>query len=291
MSMKHILHDPAVILVAILLLLVCTFAATMAVPPVTNCTKMLLGAETKNEALTFLGVSMGGVLVALQALMSYRRAKAMEDTSSAHAKANENASLESAIKHLGNDSVSVRLAGVHELIHLAKNVKGLREPVLDILCSRIRQATRDQAYTRQHDKRPSEEIQSMLTLMFVKWGSDLFNESVAELQGSWLNGIELSDAWLCNAVLSEANLQSAQLMKANLESAELMNAHLEKANLSGATLRSVAAMGVELEGGYLVEADVREADMRCADLRGADFTKAKKTGWNIEGARTENVKW
>ena len=41
----------------------------------------------KNEILTFLGIGMGGVLLALQALMSYKRAKALEDTANAQAEA------------------------------------------------------------------------------------------------------------------------------------------------------------------------------------------------------------
>ena len=43
-------------------------------------TKRYLGLTEKNETLTFLGIGMGGLLVALQALMSYKRAKALEDT-------------------------------------------------------------------------------------------------------------------------------------------------------------------------------------------------------------------
>ena len=52
-----------------------------------------LGIETKSggkyEALKFLGIGMGGLLLALQALMSYRRATAMEDAANAQAKATE----------------------------------------------------------------------------------------------------------------------------------------------------------------------------------------------------------
>ena len=43
--------------------------------------------EPKFEALKFVGIGMGGVLVALQALMSYKRAKAMEKTAEAQADA------------------------------------------------------------------------------------------------------------------------------------------------------------------------------------------------------------
>lgn len=92
----------------------------------------LLDADERHSALRFLGVGLGGVLVALQALMSYKRAKAMATTAAAqaeaakaqakasehHATANENTErgqqidrLKIAIEHLGNPSASVRSGG------------------------------------------------------------------------------------------------------------------------------------------------------------------------------------
>ena len=115
-----------------------------------------LGLYTKNRILTFLGIGMGGVLLALQALMSYKRAKAMEDAATAQAnaakaqadatkeqaKANQNTEqgqrqerLKNAIEHLGHDKDSVRLGGAYELFHLAQDTEGLRQTVLDILCA------------------------------------------------------------------------------------------------------------------------------------------------------------
>ena len=116
----------------------------------------------KNEILTFLGIGMGGVLVALQALMSYIRAKAMEDTAKAQvkateeqAKANQNTEnglrqerLKNAIEHLGNDSDSVRLGGAYELFHLAQDNLELRQTVLDILCAHIRRTTGEEEYRK-----------------------------------------------------------------------------------------------------------------------------------------------
>ena len=40
-----------------------------------DCISKLVGLSEKNKVLTFLGVGMGGVLIALQALASHRRAK------------------------------------------------------------------------------------------------------------------------------------------------------------------------------------------------------------------------
>ena len=79
----------------------------------------LLGIENiedpKYESLKFLGISMGGILIALQALMSYRRAKAMEDTARSQADAVQRTEdgqrqdrLKNAIEHLGHESESVR---------------------------------------------------------------------------------------------------------------------------------------------------------------------------------------
>ena len=104
---------------------------------------------------------MGGVLVALQALMSYKRAKAMEQTAEAQAdaaKAQADAvskteqgqrqdRLKNAIEHLGHESDSVRLGGAYELFHLAEDTEDLRQTVLDILCAHIRRTTGESKYS------------------------------------------------------------------------------------------------------------------------------------------------
>ena len=131
--------------------------------------------QPKYEALKFLGISMGGILVALQALMSYKRAKAMEETAKAQADAVLKAEdglrqerLKNAIEHLGYDSDSVRMGGAYELFHLAEDNKDLRKTAFDILCAHIRQTTSEGEYQEKHKSKPSEEIQSLLTLLFVQ---------------------------------------------------------------------------------------------------------------------------
>ena len=117
------------------------------------------GDKQKSEILKFLGIGMGGILVALQALVSYKRAKAMEDTAGSQAKATEEQAkanentvqemwqerLKNAIEYLGSQSDSVRLSGAYELFHVAKDpkedAKELRQTVLDILCAHIRWTT------------------------------------------------------------------------------------------------------------------------------------------------------
>ena len=163
--------------------------------------KDLLGVQKKYEALKFLGIGMGGIVLVSQAFISYKRAKAMENAAKAQAKATEEQAeanvyteqgqrqerLKNAIEHLGHNSVSIRLGGAYELFHLAQDTEELRQTVLDILCAHIRQTTSDKKYQEDHKSKPSEEIQSLLTLLFVQ-EHDVFKGLHINLQGSWLNG-------------------------------------------------------------------------------------------------------
>ena len=109
----------------------------------------------KFRILEFVGVGMGGVLLAIGAAIANRRAVAMEDAAKAQAEAaaqqaaaNRGAEegrrqerLKNAIEHLGHESDSVRLGGAYELFHLARDTGELRQTAMDILCAHIRRTT------------------------------------------------------------------------------------------------------------------------------------------------------
>ena len=189
---------------------------------------------------------MGGVLVALQALMSYKRARALEDTaraqveaSNAQAIANRNVEqgqrqerMKNAIEHLGSASASVRLGGAYELFHLADDIPDFRQSVLDILCAHIRQVTGQTEYQEEFEESPSEEVQSVLTLLFVQ-ESPIFSGYGINLKRSWLRGADLSGAYL-----QRSDLQEVQLHRATLSGAQLQDANLYKARMQGAYLVS-----------------------------------------------------
>ncbi len=266
---KYVMEIFTIFLVVVLGLLFVGFVSVMFSETVEQRVGPLLGlSEQKNEILTFLGIGMGGMLIALQALMSYRRAKAMEDTANAQvkateeqAKANQNTEnglrqerLKNAIEHLGNDSDSVRLGGAYELFHLAQDTKkealqrmrssggaderfhlaqdtpDLRQTVLDILCAHIRRTTGEDEYRKTHQSKPSQEVQSLLTLLFVQ-DHNVFKGLHINLQESWLNGADLKEARLQNA-----NLTGVYLLRAYLSHAQLQRANLEWAQLQGVGL-------------------------------------------------------
>ena len=236
------------------------------------------GVETgtgKFRILEFIGVGMGGVLLAIGATIAHRRARAMEDAANAQAKAadaqakaatqqtvaNEGAEggrrqerLKNAIEHLGHKSDSVRLGGAYELFHLARDTEDLGQTATDILCAHIRQTTSDEGYQEKYKSKPSEEVQSLLTLLF-RQEHEVFTGRRIDLQESWLNG----------AMLDQARLQEANLSGAYLQGADLSEAYLQEANLIGA----------RLQGAYLREAQLQGANLLGAQLQGARLAGAQ----------------
>ena len=306
--MKYLFLVFQIVLIVLLILLVAIFVVVM----FSENPKWifdLLGVaekgEPKYEVLKFLGIGMGGILVALQALMSYKRAKAMEDTAQAQADAvlkteqgQRQDRLKNAIEHLGHESDSVRLGGAYELFHLAQDTEYLCQTVLDILCAHIRRTTDESEYRETHKSKPSEEIQSLLTLLFVQ-EHEVFKGCHINLQGSWLNGVNLKEARLKKAVLTEAHLQEAHLSRAHLQEAHLSRADLQmayliEARLQGAVLdvtnlRRALLREAQLQGAFLFFAQLQEALLRGAQLQGATLNTTNLQGATLDGAQLQGA--
>ena len=317
-------------LVGLLVVLVTLFSSVMFCETCKEWVGELLGLHTKNVTLKFLGIGMGGVLLALQALMSYKRAKALEDSANAQAeaakaqakateeqaKANQNTEqgqrqerLKNAIEHLGHDNASVRLGGAYELFHLAEDTaedkKDLRQTVLDILCAHIRRTTREGEYREKYKSKPSEEIQSLLTLLFVQ-EHEVFKGLNTNLQGSWLNGANLEFAYLeqadlTGAYLQRTNLVGAQLQETALQGADLRGAELQKTDPHLAELEKIDPQFAKLtrmrdldmanlQRTNLRGVDLRGVDLRRAELQTADLREVKAQGVNLQGARLQGTR-
>ena len=302
------------VLIVLLAILLVVFVGVIFFKSVEQCISDLIGLTAKNKILTFLGIGMGGILVALQALMSYRRAKAMEDTAKAQADAVSKTEdglrqerLKNAIEHLGHDKDSVRLGGAYELFHLAKDskedAKELRQTALDILCAHIRRTTSETIYRVAHKSKPSEEVQSMLRLLFVQ-EHEVFKGLRIELQGSWLNGADLQGArlekailtkvYLQGAMLTEARLQETKLHEARLQGADLRGAHLQKANLNKACLQRATLTEARLQKAMFKEAELKcatldEAHLQCAVLRGVHLQGAWLRRARLQGAKLDSA--
>ena len=282
-------------LIVLLVVLVIVFVGVLSFEYVETHTSKLLDLSSKNETLKFLGIGMGGVLIALQALMSYKRAKAMEKTAEAQADAVSKTEqgqrqdrLKNAIEHLGHEKESVRLGGAYELFHLAEDTEDLRQTVLDILCAHIRRTTGEDNYWETHKSKPSEEVQSLLTLLFVQ-EHEVFKGCHINLHGSYLNGADLFMACLKGAVLTETHLQGVSLNGASLQRASLTEAHLQGTSLIAASMQGARLDKAHLQGAHLMLARLQEASLEGAHLQGASLAEAFLQGASLTMAHLQGA--
>ena len=277
------------ILIVVLLALVVTFAMTAM--DISCFAYSLLGEERKFEVLKFLGLSMGGILLALQAVVSHKRARAMENAASAQAGATQQQAianrhsergqrqerLRTAIEHLGSQNMSIRLGARYELLGLAEDTEELRKVVLDKLCAYIRETTKDPQYRQSYQKVPSNEIQDLTRLLFIQ-NHETFKGLRIDLEGSWLNGVNLHQAKLTKVNLQNAVLQGAVLARAQMQGAFLAGAHLDGVIAESTILHGSLLLGTKLRG-----ANVKDAQMQGSILSGTDFDKASLSRTNFMG--------
>ena len=182
----------------------------------------------------------------------------------------------------------MRLGGAYELFHLAEDSKDLRKTALDMLCLHIRQTTGENEYQKKHNSKPSEEIQSLLTLLFVQ-EHEVFKDLQINLQGSWLKGADLRKARLQGAILTGAHLQEANLSRAYLQGADLEDAQLQGANLYEAHLQGADLSLAQLQEANLRSAQLQEANLFCAHPQGADLSLAQLQGANLFWTHLQGV--
>ena len=313
--LPYLLVFLGVVFVALLVL----FLLVMSCKPTERWVGRGLGLSGKNRILTFLGLGIGGILVVMQVVIARedvaalreavavqakaanvqakaakaqaKAAKAQAKAAEEQARANHNTEqghrqerLKNAVEHLGHVSDSVRLGGAYELIHLAIDTKNLRWTIWEMLCDHIRLTTSKKEYREKYKSKPSEEMQSLLNLLFVRHYA-IFKGMHIKLRESWLNGAEIIGARLHNADLREVRLQGARLAHAQFQGAYLYGAQLQgadlwKAHLQGAHLHGAHLQGATLYFAQLQGADLRNVQLQEADLRGAQFQGA--TLWNTQ---------
>ena len=196
--------------------------------------------------------------------------------------------LKNAIEHLGHDSDLIRLGGAYELFDLARDTEDLRRTALDMLCAYIRRATGESEYRKRYKDKPSEEIQSLLTMLFVQDHEFLENLYV-NLQGSWLNGAVLRGARLEKANLAQSHLQKANLCEARMQEVNLSGAHLQGTYLVDPYLQRADLSGAHLQGSVLLGAHLQGADLRRAHLQGVAFSRPYLQGANLRGVHLQGA--
>ena len=283
-----------------------------------------LGTKNKKETIEFIALGIGGVIAAIVAVAIYRRAEAQAKTAEAQTKTaaaqartaqaqmktvaaqvKNNELIEqghvderfrAAIKNLGHNAASVRIASFHQFCYLAKKHDDAEfsNNIFDILCAHLRNMTNNKTYKSTiGGKLPSEESQTLLDILF-KDRATLFVEFNADIRDVHLVGANLykadfSGARLWSANLSDTYLISANFLKTNLSYTKLLGANLLYANLSGAKLLDAELSGANLLYANLSDANLSDADFSDANLRNANLSGANLKHTNLSGANLRDT--
>ncbi|VVH59737.1 hypothetical protein BAZOLSSOX_1931 [uncultured Gammaproteobacteria bacterium] len=188
----------------------------------------------------------------------------------------------SAIDLLGSSETSARTGAIYALHELAIEEEKYRRQIAQILCSHIHSKTNESEYKKTHSKRPSNEIQTTIDLLFKEKG--LYTKKFAR-------AAEFPKANLSHAYLMGVDFKGAQCQKANFA-----NAQCQKANFCSAQCQWVNFFMAQCQGANFMFAQCQMVDFWVAQCQGVDFRSAQCQGVDFldtqcQGAVFSNAKF
>jgi uncharacterized protein YjbI with pentapeptide repeats len=272
-------------------------------------------AKAKNDVRTTLLQGVGGLLLAVGAVATWRQLRLGRD----QLRQNHELTLKQleitergqiterftrAIEQLGSDRLHLRIGGIYALERIARDSIDDQAAVAEVLCAFVRTHAAWQG--DEHNSMLIQEVDDLPRLhiraphvhaaMATLGGNVVrfadvrpLELSEVDLRNSWLPaGLYLVEANLAVAHLEDSHFRSFDLRNANISGAYLKAAWLERANLSGANLAGTDLRGTYLGDALLLGTDFFGANLQGsiiggADLGGADLRKANLEGTNFGG--------
>ena len=184
---------------------------------------------------------IGSALIAIIGLKFFlHRLEKQEEQIDLQRKQRTDDRFTTAVELLGSSETSARTGAIYSLYHLAIEDKKYRKEVAQILCSHIRSKTNEPDYQKEHEKRPSNEIQSTIDLL--------------------LKDKDGNKGLYCQDFAKEINFP-----KVNFEYAYLVKADFFKAQCQGANFNEHS-----VKKQILIRHSVKEQSLM-AQCQGADF--------------------
>ena len=205
----------------------------------------------------------------------------------------------SAISLLGSSETSARTGAIYALHELAIEEEKYRRKIAQILCSHIRSKTDEAEYKKTHSKRPSNEIQTTIDLLFKEEGlyaqgfKGVAKPSKANLSHAYLIGADF-----ISAQCQKANFRSAQCQKANFSNAQCQGVDFtnawcqgENGQYQGANAQCQKANFVmaQCQGANFTNALCQDVNFWVAQCQGVDFTNAQLQGVDFQGTGCQGI--
>uniref|UniRef100_UPI0034DDE9D9 pentapeptide repeat-containing protein n=1 Tax=Candidatus Thiodubiliella endoseptemdiera TaxID=2738886 RepID=UPI0034DDE9D9 len=191
----------------------------------------------------------------------------------------------SGVSLLGSSETSARTGAIYALYELAKEEGKYCKQIAQILCSHIRSKTNEDKYKNEHKKRPSNEIQATIDLLFREDG--LYAQDFAKEEG--FPKVNLSFAYLVGANFTEAQCQGASFWKAQCQGASFRGAQCQRADFRKAQCQEVIFLETQCQGANFWEARCQGASFWEAQCQGANFSNAQCQGADFWEAQCQGA--
>jgi len=176
--------------------------------------------------------------------------------------------LATAIEHLKDESLAIRMGALFELKKLGFDSPEEHENIVRILAHFVREHIEDKKHlipspTPRQELllRPKEDVFIACDILSLLYSQ---TQCVANL--SYLEAEQVD--------LLSLNLQGANLFRANLQEANLFEANLQGAKLNETYLLKACFMNANLQDASFFWAELQEADLRDANLKGTNLAHA-----------------
>ena len=214
----------------------------------------------------------------------------------------------SGVELLGNDNESTRIGGAYSLYFLARDNSEYAEAVCEIFCAYIRTKTSDKKYQKEYIEQPSNEIHTILGLLFERGEKDdlIFYNYYKDLYRIFLCGFDFFDTNLNNVSFFEARLRDMYFKRSELDDVRFDKARLKdiyfeddlygnnkligvgfkNAILNNVKFAKAILMDVDFSDAILDKETVKFDETKLADC---DFDEITREGRSLELTKDDDL--
>ena len=213
----------------------------------------------------------------------------------------------SAINLLGSSETSARTGAIYALYELAIEEEKYLRQIAQIMCSHIRSKTNEAEYKKTHSKRPSNEIQTTINLLFKEKEEGLYTQDFARVDGfpkanlshaylmgadftdAWCRGVDFTDAWCKEVSFTNAQCQGVDFRDARCQEANFVGAECQGADFTDAWCQGADFRDARCQVAGFSDAQCQKAGFFGAQCQKADFTGAQCHEANFKDAQCQGA--
>jgi len=183
----------------------------------------------------------------------------------------------SGVELLGNEKESARIGGVYNLYFLAnEHPQEYLESACEILCSHIRTITREKDYQEKHIEKPSNEVQTVINLLFKKDRNNklIFDDCNKNFKDAFLCGSDFTKALINNTFFESSILNNSDFSYSMLiKNVYFKSSELRSVNFGHSVLKNISFFSNQLNDIDFFKANLNNVDFSHRALKFDIFRK------------------